>query len=166
MIEQLRRLAFVATGAIAGCALQPSPDGSVAGGCAPGGCPACPVCPAQPAALPRANPLEQVDFSALTGWKDGEHAAAWNALLASCQALRWREAWRGVCARAMGLRAPSDDEARRFLESARRDGHYLYAQTGRTGAIVALRVGRDGSLTTVGEVTVPGAAGGEGIVAS
>src|SRR6266568_2834304 len=53
MIEQLRRLAFVATGAIAGCALQPSPDGSVAGGCAPGGCPACPVCPAQPAALPR-----------------------------------------------------------------------------------------------------------------
>src|SRR6266545_4751909 len=116
MIEQLRRLAFVATGAIAGCALQPSPDGSVAGGCAPGGCPACPVCPAQPAALPRANPLEQVDFSALTGWKDGEQAAAWNALLASCRALRWREAWRGVCARAMGLRAPSDEEARRFLE--------------------------------------------------
>src|SRR6266542_3564235 len=120
MIEQLRRLAFVATGAIAGCALQPSPDGSVAGGCAPGGCPACPVCPAQPAALPRANPLEQVDFSALTGWKDGEQAAAWNALLASCRALRWREAWRGVCARAMELRSPSDEEARRFLE-----GHFV-----------------------------------------
>src|SRR6266568_111818 len=94
MIEQLRRLAFVATGAIAGCALQPSPDGSVAGGCAPGGCPACPVCPAQ--------------------------AAAWNALLASCRALRWREAWRGVCARAMELRSPSDEEARRFLE-----GHFV-----------------------------------------
>src|SRR6266571_5088372 len=120
MIEQLRRLAFVATGAIAGCALQPSPDGSVAGGCAPGGCPACPVCPAQPAVLPRANPLEQVDFSALTGWKDGEQAAAWNALLASCRALRWREAWRGVCARAMELRSPSDEEARRFLE-----GHFV-----------------------------------------
>src|SRR6266540_554165 len=120
MIEQLRRLAFVATGAIAGCALQPSPDGSVAGGCAPGGCPACPVCPAQPAALPRANPLEQVDFSALTGWKDGEQAAAWNALLASCRAVRWREAWRGVCARAMELRSPSDEEARRFLE-----GHFV-----------------------------------------
>ena len=120
MIEQLRRLAFVATGAIAGCALQPSPDGSVAGGCAPGGCPACPVCPAQPAALPRANALEPVDFSALTGWKDGEQAAAWNALLASCRALRWREAWRGVCARAMELRSPSDEEARRFLE-----GHFV-----------------------------------------
>jgi len=88
----------------------------VAGGCAPSACPACPVCPAPPAALPRANPLEPVDFSTLTGWKDGEHAAAWNALLASCQALRWREAWRGVCARATGLRAPGDEEARRFLE--------------------------------------------------
>lgn len=88
----------------------------MAGGCAPGACPACPVCPAQPAALPRVNPLEPVDFSALTGWKDGEQAAAWNALLASCRALRWRDAWRGTCARAMELRAPSDEEARRFLE--------------------------------------------------
>src|SRR5258707_592925 len=116
MIEHLRRLAFLATGMIAGCALQPSPEGSVAGGCAPGACPACPVCPAPPATLPRANALEPVDFSALTGWKDGEHAAAWNAVRASCQALRWREGWRGVCARAMELRAPSDDQARRFLE--------------------------------------------------
>ena len=46
------------------------------------------------------------------------------------------------------------------------DGHYLYAQTGAAGGIVALRVGHDGSLTKVGEVTVPGAAGGEGIAAS
>jgi membrane-bound lytic murein transglycosylase A len=116
MIEQLRRLAFLATGMIAGCALQPSQEGSAAGGCAPGACPACPVCPAPPAALPRANPLEPVEFGALTGWKDGEQAAAWNALRASCQALRWREGWRRVCARAMELRAPGDDQARRFLE--------------------------------------------------
>jgi DNA-binding beta-propeller fold protein YncE len=46
------------------------------------------------------------------------------------------------------------------------DGRYLYAQTGAAGNVVALRVGPDGSLTKVGEVTVPGAAGGEGIVAS
>jgi membrane-bound lytic murein transglycosylase A len=116
MIEQLRRLAFLATGMIAGCALQPSQEGSAPGGCAPGACPACPVCPAPPAALPRANPLEPVEFGALTGWKDGEQAAAWNALRASCQALRWREGWRRVCARAMELRAPGDDQARRFLE--------------------------------------------------
>src|SRR5712692_8921998 len=125
MIEQLRWLAFLATGMIAGCAFQPSPEGSVAGGCAPGACPACPVCPAPPPALPRVNPLEPVDFSALTGWKDGEHAAAWNALLASCRALRWREAWRSVCARAMELRAPSDEEA--LLRGSRsRAAPYLY----------------------------------------
>ena len=46
------------------------------------------------------------------------------------------------------------------------DGRYLYAQTGAAGNLVALRVAPDGSLTTVGEVTVPGAAGGEGVVAS
>jgi DNA-binding beta-propeller fold protein YncE len=46
------------------------------------------------------------------------------------------------------------------------DGRYLYAQTGATGGVVALRVNHDGSLTPVGSVTVPGAVGGEGIVAS
>jgi membrane-bound lytic murein transglycosylase A len=116
MIEHPRWLAFLAMGMIAGCTALQSPDASVAGGCGPGACPACPVCPAPPAVLPRVNPLEPVDFGALTGWKDGEHAAAWNALLASCRALRWREAWRGVCARAMELRAPGDEEARRFFE--------------------------------------------------
>ncbi len=44
------------------------------------------------------------------------------------------------------------------------DGRFLYAQTGAAGNVVALRVGRDGALTKLGEVTVPGAAGGEGIV--
>ena len=115
MIEHLRWLFLAATGLTAGCALQPLPDTS-AGAC-PGSstCP-CPVCPSPPVVAPRVNALEPADFGALPGWKDGEQAAAWNALLASCQALRWREAWRGVCARAMELRSPSDEEARRFLE--------------------------------------------------
>src|SRR5439155_1152940 len=73
-------------------------------------------CPGPPPVAPRINALEPVDFGALTGWKEGEQAAAWPAFLASCQALRWREAWRGVCARAMELRSPGDEEARRFLE--------------------------------------------------
>ena len=64
----------------------------------------------------RVNPLEAVDFGAIFGWKQGEQAAAWPALLASCQALRFREGWRSVCAKAMELRSPSDEEARRFLE--------------------------------------------------
>ncbi|HET7201473.1 MAG TPA: murein transglycosylase A, partial [Burkholderiales bacterium] len=102
---------------IAGCAGQPIPAGSAAGNCASlPGCPVCPVCPAPQAAAPRVNPLEAVEFGALPGWQDGEQAAAWPALLASCQALRWRELWRGACVRAMDLRLPTDDEARRFLE--------------------------------------------------
>jgi membrane-bound lytic murein transglycosylase A len=59
---------------------------------------------------------EPVEFGALPGWKDGEQAAAWSALLASCQALRWRETWRGACAKVSELRAPGDDDARRVLE--------------------------------------------------
>jgi len=103
MIEHLRWCLVAAAALIAGCVLLPLPDG------------ACP-CPGPPPVAPRINALEPVDFGALTGWKEGEQAAAWPAFLASCQALRWREAWRGVCARAMELRSPGDEEARRFLE--------------------------------------------------
>ncbi|WP_432832463.1 lactonase family protein [Dactylosporangium sp. CA-092794] len=46
------------------------------------------------------------------------------------------------------------------------DGRYLYAQTGADGHLVALRVGPGGTLTAIGEVAVPGAVGGEGVVAS
>ena len=43
------------------------------------------------------------------------------------------------------------------------DGRYLYVQTGGTGIVDAYRIASDGSLTKIGSVTVPGAAGGEGI---
>ena len=78
-------------------------------------CPVCPVCPAAPTA-PQISVFEQVDFGSLPGWNDGEQAAAWSALLASCQALRWREAWRGPCAKVAQLQSPGDAEARRTLE--------------------------------------------------
>lgn len=45
------------------------------------------------------------------------------------------------------------------------DGSYLYVQAGAQGNIDGFRVNADGSLTPAGTVTVPGAAGGEGIVA-
>lgn len=45
------------------------------------------------------------------------------------------------------------------------DGRYLYVQTGANGIVDAFRIGTGGSLTQIGAVTVPGAAGGEGIVA-
>lgn len=42
----------------------------------------------------------------------------------------------------------------------------LYVQTGATGTVDAFHIHRDGNLTAIGSVTVPGAAGGEGIAAT
>ncbi len=45
------------------------------------------------------------------------------------------------------------------------DGRFLYAQTGGTGTVDGFRIHADGTLSPVGSVVVPGAVGGEGIVA-
>lgn len=45
------------------------------------------------------------------------------------------------------------------------DGSYLYVQTGAAGNVDEFGIGADGALTPIGSVTVPGAVGGEGIVA-
>jgi 6-phosphogluconolactonase (cycloisomerase 2 family) len=45
------------------------------------------------------------------------------------------------------------------------DGKFLHAQTGVGGGVDSFRINSDGSLTKTGTVTVPNAAGGEGIVA-
>jgi 6-phosphogluconolactonase (cycloisomerase 2 family) len=45
-------------------------------------------------------------------------------------------------------------------------GQYLYVQTGGTGTVDEFQVGPGGELTRIGSVLVPGAVGGEGIVAS
>ncbi|WUH93452.1 lactonase family protein [Streptomyces sp. NBC_00433] len=49
--------------------------------------------------------------------------------------------------------------------AASSDGRDIYVQTGAQGIVDEFRVGRDGSLTLIGSVTVPGAVGGEGIAA-
>ncbi|MFG1806008.1 lactonase family protein [Streptomyces sp. NPDC049040] len=49
--------------------------------------------------------------------------------------------------------------------AASSDGRNVYVQTGAQGVVDEFRVGRDGSLTRIGSVTVPGAIGGEGIAA-
>lgn len=49
--------------------------------------------------------------------------------------------------------------------AATEDGRYLYVQTGVHGIVDEFRVEDDGSLTAIGSQTVPGAVGGEGIVA-
>ncbi len=45
------------------------------------------------------------------------------------------------------------------------DGAYLYVQTGAAGIVDGFKIHENGSLTSVGSVTVPNAVGGEGIVA-
>ncbi|MFC4032325.1 lactonase family protein [Streptomyces polygonati] len=45
------------------------------------------------------------------------------------------------------------------------DGKFLHVQTGVGGGVDSFRIDSDGSLTRTGTVTVPNAAGGEGIVA-
>jgi 6-phosphogluconolactonase (cycloisomerase 2 family) len=49
--------------------------------------------------------------------------------------------------------------------SATPDGRYLYVQTGGAGIVDEFSIASGGALTELGSVTVPGAAGGEGIVA-
>jgi 6-phosphogluconolactonase (cycloisomerase 2 family) len=49
--------------------------------------------------------------------------------------------------------------------TATRDGRFLYVQAGKAGQVDAYRVGQNGSLAPLGSVTVPNAAGGEGIAA-
>jgi 6-phosphogluconolactonase (cycloisomerase 2 family) len=49
--------------------------------------------------------------------------------------------------------------------SASTGGQFLYVQTGKNGIVDGFAVNADGSLSEVGSVTVPGASGGEGIVA-
>jgi len=45
------------------------------------------------------------------------------------------------------------------------NGRFLYVQGGAAGTVDTFQVGVQGALTKVGTVTVPGAVGGEGIVA-
>ncbi|HTA12250.1 MAG TPA: hypothetical protein VK765_02425, partial [Solirubrobacteraceae bacterium] len=45
------------------------------------------------------------------------------------------------------------------------DGNFLYVQTGAEGKVDEFAVAARGELTEVGSVSVPGAIGGEGIVA-
>ncbi|MGA5304163.1 lactonase family protein [Nucisporomicrobium flavum] len=64
-----------------------------------------------------------------------------------------------------GLDALGDTATAAAPIDAATSGRFLYVQTGAEGTVDGFRVGSDGSLQPVGSVTVPGAAGGEGIAA-
>jgi peptidoglycan lytic transglycosylase A len=105
MIRPLLAGLLAATALLAGCASAPAPRDR------------CPCGRAEPVPPPRVDTYAQVAFSEIPGWNDGEQSAAWSALLASCQALRFREAWRAACADAAATPVSDDASARRLLES-------------------------------------------------
>jgi membrane-bound lytic murein transglycosylase A len=93
------------------------PETSAISACpAPQPCPACPVCPAPPQ-VQKAPPFVAASFSDLPGWRADALAEAWPAFLASCGALRNRDAWRGVCERAAAMKSPGNAAVRAFFES-------------------------------------------------
>jgi DNA-binding beta-propeller fold protein YncE len=67
---------------------------------------------------------------------------------------------------ALTLLATTPTDAGTVDAAGSPDGRYLYVQTGLTGGVDAFRVAGDGSLSAIGSVVVPGAIGGEGIVAT
>lgn len=64
------------------------------------------------------------------------------------------------------LAATTATDAGTVDAAASPDGGYLYVQTGAAGIVDEYAVGDGATLTEVGSVTVPGAAGGEGIATS
>ena len=61
--------------------------------------------------------LDAVGFDALPGWNDDDPRGAWGAFQASCQALRFRPAWRDACAEAGKLASPDAAAIRRYFEA-------------------------------------------------
>jgi membrane-bound lytic murein transglycosylase A len=73
--------------------------------------------PPAPATPATGTALRQVAWSELPEWREGDPAPAWNAFLASCNALVNRDPWRGVCAAALQSEKPDRESARRFFEA-------------------------------------------------
>lgn len=125
---------------LGGCA-SPAPSPEPPACPAPAPCPVCPVCPqpdapsATPAA-PAAQALQAADWSALEGWEEDDHAAAWPALRASCTVLGTRPGWQAVCAAAHHLgETVSPAIARQFFEDRFTPWAVVRPDGGRDGLI-------------------------------
>jgi 6-phosphogluconolactonase (cycloisomerase 2 family) len=100
----------------------------------------------------------------------GQAATCWitpadGALYASNAGSGTESELRADATGALTLLGAAPTDAGTVDAAASLDGRYLYVQAGGPGAVDAYRVNPDGTLTATGSVTVPGAAGGEGIVA-
>jgi membrane-bound lytic murein transglycosylase A len=98
--------------------------------------PVCPPCLAPPLTLPSeretlpeatappeaaAPRLEAARWDDLPGWETDTLTAAWDAFLASCRGLAGKPhgaAWRSVCAQARTVSGQSEQQVRRFFETA------------------------------------------------
>jgi 6-phosphogluconolactonase (cycloisomerase 2 family) len=99
---------------------------------------------------------------AATCWvvRNGDHVYVSNA--GSADLSRYRVGGTGSLT-ALGETATDAGTVDAAISS---DGRDLYVQTGANGIVDEYRASADGSLTRIGSVTVPGAAGGEGIAAA
>ena len=115
----------------------------------------------------RANgELEQLDAletgQAATCWvaRDGDRFYTSNAGSASLTGFQLSA--RG---RLLSLFGQIPTDAGTVDAAVSRTGRFLYVQTGAAGIVDEFSLGAGGALTEIGSVTVPGAVGGEGIVA-
>ncbi|MBX9903812.1 MAG: murein transglycosylase A [Burkholderiales bacterium] len=109
-------------------ACRSTPDKPAAAPVSPPPVAAVTPAPAQPALLPEpasavtatapitGSHLRRGNWTDLPGWREDDPAAAWEALLTSCGALKTQEAWRAVCAAALAAPRPDREHARRFFE--------------------------------------------------
>ncbi|MDD5330824.1 MAG: MltA domain-containing protein [Sulfuricella sp.] len=82
---------------------------------APVPAPTAPV-PAPTAPAPAVPPLQPVGWEAVSGWTDEEPAAAWEAFVRSCSALRGQPAWQPACAASAAVPASDGAAQRKFFE--------------------------------------------------
>jgi membrane-bound lytic murein transglycosylase A len=109
--------------------------------------------PAPPAAAPLPQPVPQPEppvarqptpplpgshlrrgvWADLPGWLDDDQAAAWQALLTSCEVLKKQDAWQPICDAAGALQTPDRAQARRFFETRFTPYQLLQPDGGREG---------------------------------
>lgn len=105
---------------LAGCAIQPAIPPSSPCPAISGACPACPVCPVTEAPKPAEKPLQAARWEDLSGWPGSaadELVPAFDAFLASCNALRKKELWRETCISARTLEERDEERLRAWFEA-------------------------------------------------
>lgn len=73
-----------------------------------------PPTPLDPTGSPH---LRRAAWAELPGWRDDDPAAAWQALLTSCEILKKQDAWLSACTTAIAMARPGREEARRYFET-------------------------------------------------